>query len=1489
MNGDTFARRVARCGTALTAILVLASGGKLAFGTELDLSLFFSPPGDKLPQGALSSLAGSVFNGGTSPATNTKVTLTLSSNLTYITGSSSQGSITQDMSNPFRIEFKFGTIPSFGGASWQATLRALVEGDGNIHGVATPLEGDGNTNDNEFTFTFDVLGKAYRTWTAGVGAYAGEPVSTFSGKEMLTERADLDLGGIFFQRHYDGALFEDGVIQSALGHNWQYNYDIRLTIAGTNATIGFREGRVIRFAHDGANWNLTGRTDIGFKLSDVGAERLLADPRSQVMYFFDANGFLVRIENGRGYTNFLSYAGVLLTNATDGLGRTLNFSYDTSGLLTNVSDGVRHIRFMHTGTNLTSVTDALGNVTTYAYTATTNNPGLMTARTLPEGNTPVTQIYDALGRVVAQVDAANNTNTFSYAEVPDALNTVMADPLGGMVTHRYNLFGELSQLTDEAGNSILAFQDDDGRRNAVQDRKGSTTLITYDPDSGLPTEIRPPPGNVFDTFIYSNRTVNGVVFNDLALVGHQDFRTNGYSYDAAGNLTQFLLRDGAAFNYGYNNRGQITSVTNPLGGVATFTYDASARLASASNSDVGATTYQYDSLNRLTNFTHPDPDSVRFTYDALDRLTSVTDERGHVTAFAYDRNSRLTNVTDALNQQTRFTYDSLDRLVRSEDRLGNAAAFSYDPRNDLASITNRNGFITHVLHDARRRLTGVVNPAGKTNRFGYDAEGLLTSITNPLGQALTLTRDPMGYLIRVRDALGNSVGLQRDTMKRVIGVTNALANKTTYAYTPRGQLQSAMLPGAITSTNHYDPLGSLTNLVDPNNRNWNFAYTLMGRLARFTDPLNRTNTYAYDSRGRLSRTTYADGVTLTNTYDGANNVTRLQFSDGTDLQFAYDPLNRLTNAAGSDPISFSYDAMSRVTNTRQVGLDFSATYDADGRLTSVSYSNGLFTVNYAYDNRDRLVSVSDTLTLTSLTFSYDDADRLISITRPNGVNATYTYDAAGRLTRIQEGSIIDLRYVLDANGNIIETDYVAVPIHPASAVTIENDSLTFDFASQISTAGYSYDSRGRLTNSPAAILTWDAASRLRSINNVSLAYNALGDLVTRTESGNTNRFFYNYALRRRPILAERNDNTDQFTRFHVWTPGGRLLYVINLPGNTVSFPHFDQVGSTLALTGTGGTVTDSYAYDPYGRLLSRTGTSQQPFLFNGQFGVRADGPFHHMRARWYDANTSRFISKEPIWPVLANPMQLNVYQFALQNPVRFVDPMGTDASDEGYLGGDWGVLFDPWIGVANARFYDPKPDPNFAEDLRKHLAGGKNAPEPAPSMDELLAPFNVWGDEMLVPSPFGPMSAPQIPSPSDLGATYNAGLTIETPAPQPLGGRLSFGQVLVYQPGKGVVPTQSVGPPPFTPSDTIPFIGGTTLTREQVEQAEEYNRHGRELMREAILDALEGDGVHFFGVSVTVAELEVWHRFHQRNLQIFREALLDALEGPPLPNINIRY
>jgi YD repeat-containing protein len=134
------------------------------------------------------------------------------------------------------------------------------------------------------------------------------------------------------------------------------------------------------------------------------------------------------------------------------------------------------------------------------------NPGLITARILPEGNAPVTQHYDAAGRVISQTDAAGHTSTLDVELDGADTITLMTDPLDNTMRHAYGPTGELLALTDEAGETIAVSVDDARRRNRITDRLGHTTAIAYDPDTGLPTRIEHP-DNPGDQFAYTTRTL----------------------------------------------------------------------------------------------------------------------------------------------------------------------------------------------------------------------------------------------------------------------------------------------------------------------------------------------------------------------------------------------------------------------------------------------------------------------------------------------------------------------------------------------------------------------------------------------------------------------------------------------------------------------------------------------------------------------------------------------------------------------------------------------------------------------------------------------------------------------------------------------------------------------------------------------------------------------------------------------------------------------
>ncbi|MEM7392207.1 MAG: RHS repeat-associated core domain-containing protein, partial [Verrucomicrobiota bacterium] len=639
-------------------------------------------------------------------------------------------------------------------------------------------------------------------------------------------------------------------------------------------------------------------------------------------------------------------------------------------------------------------------------------------------------------------------------------------------------------------------------------------------------------------------------------------------------------------------------------------------------------------------------------------------------------NNNLTNRTDALGGVTSYTYNDLDLLASVRDRAGTVLTITYDTLNRAVQLRRSGGATISVDYDARDRMVGYSDGSSSWS-LHYDQEGREIARTAPLGQTETTERDVNGRATGVDDPGGGRVEAIRDAFGRVVSRVDELGHETMYRYEPRGAMSEIRLPLIGALSFQHGPKRSLRGMTDFNGNHWDIDYSLTGQPLYLTDPLSNTVSYIYDVAGRLISKAFADGSVETSTRDAFGNTLRRLYTDGTDLNYAYDALGRLTNA---NHVGISYDPEGRPVSTRHAGLDFGATYDSAGRLASAVYNNGAFAVTYSYiPETGQLRAVQDGLTGTRIEMVYDANQRLVGITRPNGADTTWSIDERNRLVRLQHGTFVDLRYGFDDRGQVIST-VGTLPTAPGSLFVPGEEPFSYDVASQVASPGYHYDPRGRLTNDPSGPLVWDDASRLLSYAGVSYDYNGLHDRITRSTSGQTHRYFYNRAIPGIPLVAERDESSLTFRAYYVWSPKGELLYMIDPgDGNTVYHFHFDHAGSTLALTDDAGTVTDSYAYDGFGRLLQHNGSRAQPFTYIGESGDRSEGgggTFYLMRARYYDARSARFIMREPDWPVRRLPLRANPYQYAYNNPVNRIDASGFETE---------GTAFQQRMGTLKAK------------------------------------------------------------------------------------------------------------------------------------------------------------------------------------------------------------
>jgi RHS repeat-associated protein len=112
-------------------------------------------------------------------------------------------------------------------------------------------------------------------------------------------------------------------------------------------------------------------------------------------------------------------------------------------------------------------------------------------------------------------------------------------------------------------------------------------------------------------------------------------------------------------------------------------------------------------------------------------------------------------------------------------------------------------------------------------------------------------------------------------------------------------------------------------------------------------------------------------------------------------------------------------------------------------------------------------------------------------------------------------------------------------------------------------------------------------------------------------------------------------------------------------------------GSTRLLTDAVGGVTSEYDYSAFGELQNSPSVETK-YLYTGQQFDQSTG-LYSLRARYYNPNAGRFVSRDP-YPVNINdPFELNRYVYVANNAVNGYDPTGwntaTVAAPAGSQGG----------------------------------------------------------------------------------------------------------------------------------------------------------------------------------------------------------------------------
>jgi len=115
----------------------------------------------------------------------------------------------------------------------------------------------------------------------------------------------------------------------------------------------------------------------------------------------------------------------------------------------------------------------------------------------------------------------------------------------------------------------------------------------------------------------------------------------------------------------------------------------------------------------------------------------------------------------------------------------------------------------------------------------------------------------------------------------------------------------------------------------------------------------------------------------------------------------------------------------------------------------------------------------------------------------------------------------------------------------------------------------------------------------------------------------------------------------------------------------ISLTDTDATGSIVRAV-SGGVTQAAITYDSFGRITNQTGNVPTSHTFQGR-ELDSESGLYYFRARYYDPQTGRFLSEDPI----AYSGGTNLYAFVLNNPINFTDPLGLEV-------GFWEGLIPIW-------------------------------------------------------------------------------------------------------------------------------------------------------------------------------------------------------------------
>jgi len=886
-----------------------------------------------------------------------------------------------------------------------------------------------------------------------------------------------------------------------------------------------------------------------------------------------------------------------------------------------------------------------------------------------------------------------------------------------------------------------------------------STQVTTQPGSNSATQTQYHNWN-------GNCTINYTI-DQSESSGAKQLKTS-FGYDYFGNPTSISLdsSDGSAQDRSvaieYDNYGQFPK-KETIGTVGLFTETTwnylAGQPATFKDTDGLTTTLTYDSFGRLASEDTPGVDTnvIYFAYPNWNSMPTVY--------------IRQTYSSDGFHTYEMF--DALNRTVAEQSHLaGGAWALQFTEYNGLGQV-------------ARTSQPFVAGETAYWEEYVHDLIGRVTQITGLKDTGTTTTTfSYFGHTTQVTDPRSNTTTTVSNALGQVVSVTDAANGTASYTYKPFGELATLTDAQSNTTVLSYDSRGFKVELDDPTyGGDWLYNYDVYGQLTKQWSPIDAgsypnypTVELTYDQAGRLYQR-FEDEGTTTHSYYAHNYAAG---SNGKLYQ---------VSAPGSYSEQYvyntNYGTPAYVLRTiDSVNYYFNMSYDSQARLDVLSYptvGGYTFQVDYDYDSYGHLSAVKEgggafayyTLNATDAlgqerevtlgnglkeyrTF-YPRTGRLnVLLTEPSGggtdvQHLTLTYDEVGNLKTRDDATIgigEDFSYDSLSRLTSATVDYQSPTTASYSAagnINSKSECGTYTYASRphlvtgtTSCGSMSYDANSRMITRGSGEIDWftyDQPSRIDDPTDTVYSQFWYGPDRSRIKQYQSNT---GATITYVGELFEYEDTSSTDTARYYVHAGSRVVAMVERVGstNTTQYLHRDQQNSITKITSSGGSVTQSLAYDAWGLRRNASTWAPLPSPFAGSHETERGYTGHehldnvgliNMNGRMQDPRLGRFISADPFIQAPYHTQSHNRLSYVMNNPATLVDPSGFFWSYDPVRGehinpGIAGTLspfdgereFGNWSQIQETSFFDaaamfdgPDNYPSFGDDIVRDRETGE--------------------------------------------------------------------------------------------------------------------------------------------------------------------------------------